>query len=590
MARFDRQTSSSLAWGLAATLSLGCAGLGCVGSVSNPRGSRGDDPSNPSDPSHPGGKGEPGGPTGPGVGTPAPATPPGPGVPGPAVFRRLTRAEYNNTVRDLLGDTTSPADGFPNDSLSGQSGYTRGGAVSGVDADRIFEATDKLATAAVATRLGTLLPCGQAPSAEADQEKCANDFITRFGKRAYRRALTSGEATALLGLYKTQRAEVKNDFPGAIRVVLSAMLLSPNFLYRWETVTENIVHDGAFLRFNGYELASRLSYGLWASMPDDGLFDAADRNALQTGDQIEAQVRRMLKDPKARDAYADFVIQWLDVADLRDQTKSTDYPNYTPAVAAAMLAESKQFIANLMQEGDGKLSTLFTSKVSFIDAGLAKLYQTPGVTGTNLTQTELNGAQRGGILTHGSFLAGHAKAAESGPVQRGKAIADRILCKDLPPPPDDVPPPKPPLDGVTTRQRFEDHSSSPCAAACHSVLDPLGFAFENYDAVGQWRTMDSGKPVNAAAAVMIDGKMRSYANAIELGTILATSKEAADCMAKQWLRYTLRRHEVMGDDAAIATTQDAFAKSSNDLRELIVALTKTKSFTHRTASAGELLP
>jgi hypothetical protein len=202
----------------------------------------------------------------------------------------------------------------------------------------------------------------------------------------------------------------------------------------------------------------------------------------------------------------------------------------------------------------------------------------------------LNGAQRGGILTHGSFLAGHAKAAESGPVQRGKAIADRILCKDLPPPPDDVPPPKPPLDGVTTRQRFEDHSSSPCATACHSVLDPLGFAFENYDAVGQWRTMDSGKPVNAAASVMIDGKMQNYANAIELGSFIASSKEAADCMAKQWLRYTLRRKEVAGDDASIAATQEAFAKSNNDLRELIVALTKTKSFTHRTASAGELLP
>jgi hypothetical protein len=586
MARLGRLTWSSLAWGLAATL-----GLGCVGSVGGTRGGRSDDPGG--DPNRPGGSGDPaapGGPGGNGETHPAPATPPGPGVPGPAVFRRLTRAEYNNTVRDLLGDATAPANGFPTDSLAGQSGYTRGGAVSGVDADRIFEATEKLAAAAVSTRLGTLLPCGQPPAADADQEKCADEFIKRFGKRAYRRALTSPEITALLGLYQQQRAEVKSDFPSAIRVVLSAMLLSPNFLYRWETVPETIVRDGAFLRFNGYELASRLSYGLWASMPDEGLFDAADRNALTTAEQIEAQVRRMLKDPKARDAYADFVVQWLDVADLRDQTKSTDYPNYTPAVAAAMLAESRQFIANLMQEGDGKLSTLFTSKVSFIDEGLAKLYQASGVTGTNLTQTELNGAQRGGILTHGSFLAGHAKAAESGPVQRGKAIADRILCKDLPPPPDDVPPPKPPLDGVTTRQRFEDHSSSPCAKACHSVLDPLGFAFENYDAVGQWRTMDSGKPVNAAAAVMIDGKMRSYANAIELGTILATSKEAADCMAKQWLRYTLRRHEVMGDDGAIADTQDAFAKSNGDLRELIVALTKTKSFTHRTASAGELLP
>ena len=573
-----------------ALLALGLwAGGGCVGAVNDNRGSGKPQPGGGGGDKPSGGGGNP---TTPGNGNlqPQPATPPGPGVPGPAVFRRLTRAEYNNTVRDLLGDRSAPADAFPADSLSAQSGYSRGNAVSGVDADRIFEATDKVASAAVTSRLPMLLPCGQVPAAEAAQETCAKDFIAKFGLRAFRRPLTGDEAADLLALYQRQRTEVKNDFPGAIRVLISAMLLSPSFLYRWETVPEAVVRDGMFLRFNGYELASRLSYGLWASMPDEDLFAAAAGNQLATPEQIEGHVRRMLKDPKARDAFADFAIQWLDVADLREQTKSNEYASYTPAVAAAMLAESRMFLGNLMQAGDAKLGTLFTTKKSFIDEGLAKLYGQAGVTGTTLTETELNGAQRAGILTHGSFLAGHAKAAESGPVQRGKAIADRVLCKELPPPPDDVPPPKPPIDGVTTRQRFEDHSSSPCAAACHNVLDPLGFAFENYDAVGAWRTMDSGKPVNAAAAVQIDGQLRNYANAIELGALIAGSKEAADCMAKQWLRYTLRRREVAGDEASLAAMQDAFGKAGGDMRELLVALTKTKSFTHRTASAGELLP
>ncbi len=524
-----------------------------------------------------------------GSGTVAPPTPPGPGIPGQAAFRRLTRAEYNNTVRDLIGDTSAPANAFPPDTLSYQSGFNRGGVVSNVDAERIFEATEKMASDVVAQRLDKIVPC-QAPASDGDAETCATDFIGKFGQRAFRRPLTPAEATAYLELYKEQRTSVKNDFTGAVRVVVSAMLLSPSFLYRWETVTQGIQKDGTFLRFNGWEVASRLSYGLWATMPDDALFTAAAGDKLKSPDQLETEVRRMLKDPKARDAFADFVVQWLDISDLKEQQKSPAYKTYNAEVAAAMLDETKTFIGNAIQKGDGKLTTLLTSKVSFIDEGLAKHYGKAGITGTTLVETEVNPAQRAGILTQGAFLAAHGKADESGPVMRGKAVADRVLCKDLPSPPDNVPPPKEPLDGVTTRQRFEDHSSSPCAAACHNILDPLGFAFENYDAVGAWRTMDMGQPVNAAATVELDGKKVNFANGIELGSLMASSNEAAACMAKQWLRYMLRRHEVAGDEASLLAATDAFGKAGNDIRELIVALTKTKSFTHRTASAGELLP
>jgi hypothetical protein len=564
-------------------------GLACVGNVMD--GSRGGGPNNSTAPA-PGmsGSGGSGSAGGGGGGTPAPTPPAGPGVPGQAAFRRLTKAEYNNTVRDLLGDKSSPANAFPSDTLSYQSGYNRGGVVSGVDAERIFEATEKMAADVTGQRLGTVLPCGSAPAADGDAEKCASDFIAKFGQRAFRRPLTAPESSAYLDLYKEQRTVVKNDFTSAIRVVLSAMMLSPSFLYRWETVPQGIVKDGTALRFNGWEVASRLSYGLWATMPDEALFTAAAGDKLKTTEQIETEVRRMLKDPKGRDAFADFVLQWLDISDLKEQQKAPDYKTYNAEVAAAMLEETKTFIGNVMQNGDGKLTTLLTSKVSYIDEGLAKLYGKTGITGTNLTETEVNPAQRAGILTQGAFLAAHGKADESGPVMRGKAIADRVLCRDLPSPPDNVPPPKDPLPGVTTRQRFEDHSSSPCAAACHSILDPLGFAYENYDAVGAWRTMDMGQPVNAAATVELDGKKVNFANGIELGSLMAGSKDAAACMAKQWLRYMLRRHEVAGDEASILQATDAFTKSSNDIRELIVALTKTKSFTHRTASAGELLP
>jgi hypothetical protein len=556
---------------------------GCVGSVGGGEQGTPGAPKDPNKPNVPGGGGTGGTPAG-----PPPAVEPG--DPGPQVFRRLTRLEYNNTVRDLLGDTSAPGNTFPADTESSHSGFTRGGLVGNADANRIFEASEKLAAEAVAKRLGDLLPCKMAPAAEADQNKCAADFIERFGRRAFRRPLTADESTAFLALYNGQRTEVKNDFPGAVRVVLTAFLLSPNFLYRWETIPQGVVKEGSFLKFSSHEMASRLSYLFWTSMPDDQLFAAADANELATPAQIEAQVRRLLKDPKAKDALGDFAHQWLDVTDLRDARKSPAFTNYTPAVAEAMLAETREFISNHIVNGDGKLPGLFTAKASFIDEGLAKIYGVTGVTGTVLKETQLNSAQRAGILTQGAFNAAHAKADETHPIGRGKTLADRVLCKNLPPPPDDIPMPKPASSGLTTRERFEEHSNNDCARSCHDIIDPLGFAFENYDAVGGWRTQDAGKTVNAASKLVIDGVERSFNNAVELTAMLSTSKEVGDCMARMFVRYALRRKETKGDEATIGQIQDSFQKSNYDIREMLVSLTKSRAFTHRVASTGELLP
>jgi hypothetical protein len=524
----------------------------------------------------------------PSVGMPPSPAPGGPAdEPGEAVFRRLTRVEYNNTIRDLLGDTSAPAETFPGDTQSAGSGFGKGGIVGGVDAGRIFEATEKIAGEAVTKRLASLIPCKTVPTADADQNKCAQDFIAQFGRRAYRRPLATEEAAALFDLYTRQRTDTKHDFPNAIRVVLSAMLMSPNFLYRWELAPKAAIKEGAFVRFNGYEIASRLSYLLWASMPDEDLFAAAADNKLSTPDQIEDQARRMLKDPKTADTLAEFFVQWLDATGLPDAKKSPElYKDYTPQLAQAMLKETREFAADLLMKGDGRLENLLTSSKGFVDAGLGAVYKTATVTGP----ASLNEAQRSGILTQAAFLAAHAKADETYPIGRGKTVADRLLCRDLPLPPDDIPDPKPPAEGLTTRERFAEHGVNPCAFACHNVIDPLGFAFENYDAIGGWRTVDQGKPVDATGTINIDGADKSFNNAVELSKHLATSKEVQDCMARQWFRYALRKKEKSGDEPSMKWVQDVFRKSNGDLRELIVALTKTRSFTHRAASMGEILP
>jgi hypothetical protein len=209
--------------------------------------------------------------------------------------------------------------------------------------------------------------------------------------------------------------------------------------------------------------------------------------------------------------------------------------------------------------------------------------------GPGLAPASLDGKQRGGILTEASFLAAHGTSEESHPVKRGKLLADRLLCIDLPLPPDNVPDPKMPAPNLSTRERYAEHGSNACARACHAIIDPLGFAFEHYDAVGGWRDQDGGKPVDATGALELGGQRKTFDGAMELSALLAQAPEVRECMARQWLRFALRRHETLGDAASVRSALDAFDKSGQDLRELMVALTKTRAFSHRTASAGEVL-
>jgi hypothetical protein len=512
-----------------------------------------------------------------------------PGDPGHAVFRRLSRTEYNNTIRDLLGDTSNPANAFSPDLEVGRSGYRGAGSVATNDASDLLTVTEKLADDA-SKRLDQLMPCKPLPTDAAAQDTCAKQFVTAFGKRAFRRPLTADENAGLAGFYAGQRTGGL-DFPNSMRMLISAILLSPQFLYRWEVPAKGQLRDGNLVRYSSYEMASRLSYLFWASMPDDTAFALADKNKLGTLDEIEAESRRLLKDPKAKEAISDFFTQWLRTTELATTPKDDKvYPSFTPELARSMMAETASFVGNAVIDGDGKLSTIFTSASSFVDANLAKLYNQPGVTGTTLVPATLNAAERGGILTQGSFLAQHASSDESNPVRRGKLVADRVLCVEPPPPPDVVPDIEKPMPNVSVRERFEKHDINPCAAACHKLFDPIGYAFENYNGIGAYQTQDGGKAVNATGTIKMDGKDVPFKNALELGARFGESKQVADCMARQFLRYSLRRKEDAGDEPSLSAALGAASKQSNNLRELLVAFTKTRAFTHRTPSIGEVLP
>jgi hypothetical protein len=511
---------------------------------------------------------------------------------GPQPLRRLTLLEYSNTIRDLLGENMPPgrAAGFSVD-IASAAGFVTGAKItSSVDAKQFVDASDRLASAAV-SRLADLLPAGcfPVPAAAAAQDDCAKTFIKQFGLRAYRRPLTPQEETESFDFYRALRApEVAATFPDAIRDLIAGFIQAPAFLYRWE-LGEAPIKDGPLYRFNSWEMASRLSYFLWATMPDGALFTAAQNGELQNLDRIAQEARRMLADPKARDGIRDFHLQWLDVEGLPDMQKDPAYASYTPETAQSMLDETAALAGSVLlgPKATGKLADLFSSPASFIDSRLARVYGAGNVTGDGLQPASLNPEQRAGILTNGSFLASHADADASHPVKRGVDVIRNVLCLDLPDPSGleipDLPEPK---AGQTTRERFAAHAEGFCAT-CHQRIDGVGFAFENYDAIGAFRTTEQGKPVDSSGLVPLPSGDIEFSKGIDFIKALASTAELRSCVTRQWLRYLLRRPEVPEEDGSIKALGEAFQASDWDVRELLVAVTRTRAFTHRKPGDGE---
>jgi hypothetical protein len=512
-------------------------------------------------------------------------------VPAAAPVRRLTKVEYDNTLRDLLGITTSlsKTGGFTADTESSTSGFVRGGAITEGDDARIMMAAGASVADTVSAKVGSLLPCAPVPSAAADQDACVGKFITQFGKRAYRRPLTAHETELMQGLYKTQRsAEVGATFEQAVGALVGAIIQSPQFLYHWELGNNVPTKDGNLIKFNSYEVASKLSYLFWATMPDDKLFEAADNQALSTPEQIAQQARRLLADERAKQGLTDFHLQWSEIGDLVQVPKDESLKDYSPDVAQAMIDETRDFVTStLLGKSPATLDALLTSNTTVADARLAKIYGTT-VSGTGPQPLTLDGKQRAGIFTHLAFLSAKADTADSHPVKRGDTILRRTLCmefklpENVPPVPDSMP------GGATTRERFSMHSMMPCAT-CHVMIDPVGFAFEEFDAIGAFRTLDQGKKVDSTGSFTTPGGATlKFTDAVDLMNQMAKLPEVQDCMTTQWMRYMMGRREVPGEASSQKVALGEFKKSNFDLRELLVALTRTRSFTHRSIAAGEI--
>jgi hypothetical protein len=577
-------------------LALAFAGLGCTGNID--RGGRSGGPDDPG--SEPAGGGKPGsgmnggGMTGGGM-TGAGDPKPGPdGVidsAGSYPLRRLTLIEYSNTIRDLLGVTLSDTDrrGFSADQVV-SGGFGSGAAlVTSTDSRQFLDVSTKVAAAATAD-LSKLMPAGCAAPAAGAEEGCINKFVQDLGLRAFRRPLNATEVSGFTALYtKLRGTAVGAPFGEAVHDVLLAILQAPEFLYRWE-LDGAPVKDGSLIKFGPYEVASRLSYFLWASMPDDALFQAAKTGGLNTPDQIAAQAERMLKDEKARDGLRDFHMQWLGMYGVDELEKDPSFATYSPEVAKAMLTETSTFLdANLFgPQASGKLETLLTSTTSYVNAALAKHYGLSGITGDTFQKVELNPAQRSGILTQGAYLASRSKEVDSFPIGRGLNVLRQVLCQEIPEPTIMLPPPPEQKMGVTTRQLYEDFTKAVACQACHNRINGVGFAFENYDAAGGFRDKEEGQAVDSSGTLELPSGTITFKNGIEFIKAIAKTPEVRDCFARNWMRQLLRRQEVDLEGGSVKQIEQAFEASQWDVRKLLVSVTKTRAFTHRNpvAKAG----
>jgi hypothetical protein len=491
-----------------------------------------------------------------------------------APLRRLTQEQYRRSVRDLLG-LKDPELDLPIDEGAGGFYGNTIAPVSELHLDKYGRAAELLARQAAA-RLPSLLPCDPKKVGE---DRCAAAFIEGFGRRAFRRPLTQEELAGYRTVYTAGRK--RSDFAGGIRLAVQAFLQSPHFLYLLEPAP--VARKGVAAPVAPYALASRLSYFLWGTTPDGALLEAAAAGALATPEQVAAQARRMMGDPRFADTLTSFHLQWLDVVELPGKEKRNKiYPLFNEKLRDAMREETVRFVDEVVRRGDGRLDTLLTARFSVVGGPLFELYGLGAKSGAEAAfrRVEFDPKQRAGILTQASVMAVHSHWDKSSLVLRGKLIRERLLCTTLPPPPPDVNNTLPQADPkVSARERFEEHRSDVSCARCHRLIDPLGAPFEMYDGIGAYRTKDGPQPVDP------EGELRGTArsdgpvkDAVELADRLAAAEEVRSCVARQWFRYALGRDEEGEDAASLQTASRAFRESGYRIPPLLLAIATSDAF------------
>jgi len=497
------------------------------------------------------------------------------GSAGPRTLRLLTRREYANTVHDLLGVESPDVATIPIEAtIAGYTNNAQSAVVTSRHVDAFMGVAESVADQAVQLDLTTLVGCMP------EDPSCRTNFVTRLGRRAFRRELEADEVQRYAALFAAP--ETQGDFYAGVKLVVRGMLMSPSFLYRSELGES--VDDGVY-ELTGFEIASALAYTFWGTMPDDALLDAAARGDLDRNRGVEQEARRLLADPRARIQLGEFATEWIGTRSLLQANKDPQiYPSFNDNVRQAMDLEFRTFFEHVVLDSSHSLRELLTADYVFVNDALAGFYGLPNPGSSELVRVAVDPqSSRGGLLTLGAVLASHAHANMSAPVQRGVFVRERLLCEELVPPPPDLDTTPPGLDpNLTTRERFSRHSEDPMCSGCHRSIDPIGFSFERYDGVGGYREVENGRPVDDSGSLLQPGiGERAYNGPKGLAQLLADEATVSACAVEQLYTFVHGREPDAADECALEELGDGFEASEHDLFELLIDVTLNDSFTQR---------
>jgi len=487
-------------------------------------------------------------------------------------LQRLSRLEYNNTVRDLLGVDSQPADRFPPDG-GGGGGFDNNAStlfIPPILMEKYLAAASDIVAAAKSDLIFRIRP-----SETKDGRTAARENLAWLAERAFRRPIAGDEVAALLGLFD-ETMQQAGKWDDAMRQCVRAVLVSPSFLFRVEQDRPGLVPQ----RVSDWELASRLSYFVWSSMPDEPLFALAREGKLSEPATFEAQVRRMLADAKARVFAENFASQWLRTRELRTSVRPANdgQPEFTPALRDAMAREPIVFFDALLR-GDRPLTECLDADYTFANAELARFYGLCEPGGDGFERVALTDRTRGGVVTMAGVLTLTSYPRRSSPVLRGKWIMEEILGTPPPPPPQmikSLPTSDKGRNGLTFRQQLEVHRSKPECASCHKTMDQLGFGLENFSPVGSWRTTAGSNPVDASGELP-DGT--KFTGPVELKRLLLERRdEFMRNLTERMFSYALGRGVEQTDWLSVRQIARAVADDGYRAQRLVLEIAKSPAF------------
>ncbi|MEZ4442030.1 MAG: DUF1592 domain-containing protein [Polyangiaceae bacterium] len=500
-------------------------------------------------------------------------------APAPATVHRLTQPQLHHSYERLFGVPLDLPQDLPrDDQLYGFTSIAAAAStLSPLDVERYEAAAYHVIDQVLASvaRRDAILGC----VLTGVDDPCLRDALADLGLKAWRRPLAETEIDQLIDLGHEVGADLDDPDPyQALRYILAAMLQSPHFLFRVERGQEDPA--SGLLRLTDWEMASRLSFLITDSPPDDELLGAAQKGELSDRAEIEAQARRLLDEPVARPALVRFFRDFMGIRRLDELDKNTElFPMFSATLGPAMREEIERLFENVVFDEGGDFRQLFTTRETYVNAEVAAIYGLEGVEGAAFTKVTLpDDGRRGGLLTTPGFLALNAHKTATSPTHRGRFVRISLMCQDVPPPPPGVnttlPEPDPGAPPQTLRDKLEKHRDDPACSTCHTLMDPIGFAFEHFDALGQWRDEDNGLAVDVTTEV--DGT--AVEGAVEVGALVAELPEVGDCIARRFYQHATGHLDDDGEKDQVEALIGQFVDSDYDFRELVLSLVVNDGF------------